>query len=203
MDQIKIGRFIAEKRKEQKLTQKQIAEKLGVTDRAVSKWETGKSLPDASLMLELCGMLKITVNDLLSGEVVSMNEYNERTEKNLIAMVKEKELADKRMLMLEIVMFIIVMAFWTSVILIVSFIDMPTWIRVVLTILGIAVFFCGTFFSVRIEQVAGYYECSKCGHKYVPKYSSVLFSMHMGRTHYMKCPHCKKRSWQKKVISKE
>lgn len=65
MDQIKIGRFIAEKRKEQKMTQVQLAEKLGITDRAVSKWETGKSLPDASIMLELCGLLGITVNDLL------------------------------------------------------------------------------------------------------------------------------------------
>ena len=83
MDQIKIGRFIAARRKEQKLTQLQLAEKLGITDRAVSKWETGKSLPDASIMLELCGLLRITVNDLLSGEAVSMENYNEKTEKNL------------------------------------------------------------------------------------------------------------------------
>ena len=88
MNQIKIGRFIAERRKEQKLTQMQLAEKLGITDRAVSKWETGKSLPDASIMLELCGLLKITVNDLLSGEVVSMNNYNEKSEKNLLEMIK-------------------------------------------------------------------------------------------------------------------
>ena len=72
MDQIKTGRFIAEKRKEQNLTQVQLAEKLGITNRAVSKWETGKSLPDASIMLELCDVLNITVNDLLNGEVVSM-----------------------------------------------------------------------------------------------------------------------------------
>ena len=88
MDQIKIGRFIAEKRKEQKMTQVQLAEKLGITDRAVSKWETGKSLPDASIMLELCGLLGITVNDLLSGEVVSMNNYNDKMEKNLIEAVR-------------------------------------------------------------------------------------------------------------------
>ena len=72
MDQIKIGKFISWKRKEQNLTQAQLAEKLGITDRAVSKGETGKSLPDASIMLEMCALLGITVNDLLCGEVVSM-----------------------------------------------------------------------------------------------------------------------------------
>ena len=104
MDQIKIGRFIAKKRKEQKMTQIQIAEKLGITDRAVSKWETGKSLPDASIMLELCSLLGITVNDLLCGEVVSMKNYNETAEKTLLEIVRQKEQADKRLLSIEIVL---------------------------------------------------------------------------------------------------
>ena len=103
MNQIKIGKFIAAKRKEQNLTQEKLAEKLGITDRAVSKWETGKSLPDASIMLELCALLGITVNDLLCGEVVSMENYNEQMEKSLIEMVKQKEQSDKRLLTMEIV----------------------------------------------------------------------------------------------------
>ena len=98
MDQIKIGKFISEKRKEKGLTQMQLAEKLGITDRAVSKWETGKSLPDASIMLELCATLGVTVNDLLCGEEVSMKNYSEEAEKNLIEMVKQKETADRRLL---------------------------------------------------------------------------------------------------------
>ena len=65
----------------------QLAEKLGITDRAVSKWETGKSLPDASIMLEMCALLGITVNDLLCGEVVSMENYNEQMENSLIEMI--------------------------------------------------------------------------------------------------------------------
>ena len=72
MDQVKIGKFIAECRKKNMLTQMQLAEKLNITDRAVSKWETGKAMPDTSIMLELCDILGISVNDLLSGEVVSM-----------------------------------------------------------------------------------------------------------------------------------
>ena len=72
MDQVKIGKFIADCRKRANLPQMQLAEKLGITDRAISKWETGKALPDSSIMLELCGLLGITVNDLLSGEVISV-----------------------------------------------------------------------------------------------------------------------------------
>ena len=82
MDQIKIGKFIAERRKQNGLTQMQLAEKLGITDRAVSKWETGKSLPDSSIMLELCSILDVSVNDLLCGEVITMDNYNKEMEKN-------------------------------------------------------------------------------------------------------------------------
>lgn len=70
MNQIKIGKFIQERRKQQGLTQSTLADKLGITDRAVSKWETGKSLPDVTIMIELCDILEISINDLLSGEVV-------------------------------------------------------------------------------------------------------------------------------------
>ena len=91
MDQIKIGRFIAERRREKNLTQMQLAEKLGITDRAVSKWENGRSLPDSSIMLALCKELDISVNDLLCGEVVSMENYNKELENKLLEVVKEKE----------------------------------------------------------------------------------------------------------------
>ncbi len=84
MNQEKIGKFIAALRKEQNLTQEELATKLGITAKAVSKWECGKGLPDASLMLELCKILKITVNDLLSGERVDKENYQKKLEKNII-----------------------------------------------------------------------------------------------------------------------
>ena len=203
MDQIKIGRFIAEKRKEQKMTQVQLAEKLGITDRAVSKWETGKSLPDASIMLELCGLLGITVNDLLSGEVVSMNNYNDKMEKNLIEAVRQKEQADKRLLSLEVLIGMISTAFLISMTAAAALIPMQDWIRVLLIGIGVVQFIVAMIFAIRIEQTAGYYECQDCGHRYVPSYKSVNLAPHMGRTRYMKCPQCGKKSWQKKVLSSE
>ncbi len=91
MDQIKTGKFIAGLRKEKGLTQAQLAEKLNITDRAISKWETGKSMPDSSIMLELCSILGITVNELLSGERIEMNDFEEKANENLLELKRKDE----------------------------------------------------------------------------------------------------------------
>ena len=203
MDQVKIGKFIAECRKNNNLTQMQLAEKLNITDRAISKWETGKAMPDSSIMLDLCNELKISVNELLSGEMIEMKNYNENLEKNLIEMIKQKEEADKRLLALEIVIATLSVIILLSLTFVASFIEMADWIRIVLIVSGFIPCMIGVLFALRIEQIAGYYECRKCHHKYVPTYSSVLWAAHINRTRYMKCPKCNKKSWNKKVISKE
>ena len=203
MDQVKIGKFIAARRKGAKLTQMQLAEKLNITDRAVSKWETGKAMPDTSIMLDLCDVLEISVNDLLSGEVVSVENYNKKLEQNLFEMVQQKEAADKRLLSLEILIGVLVTAIFLSLALVASFMQMANWLRALLIVVGFIIFCIGCAYALKIEQVAGYYECSKCGHRHVPEYGSVFFAMHFGRTRYMKCPQCGKKSWQKKVLSKE
>ena len=203
MDQIKIGKFIAECRKSQNMTQLQLAERMNVTDRAVSKWENGKSMPDSSLMLELCNVLKISVTDLLNGENIKTGNYNQRLEQSLIDMVKQKEDADKMLLFLELLVGVVCVAVMLVAALFASFVDMEEWQRITLILIGLAPILIVTPFMIKIEQTAGYYECKKCGHKYVPTYSSVFMSMHTGRTRYMRCPKCGKKSWQKKVIRKE
>lgn len=180
----------------------QLAEKLNITDRAISKWENGKAMPDSSIMLELCNELKISVNELLSGEVIEMNNYNEKVEKNLLDMVKQKELADKRLLTMEVIIGILSSIILFALIFVASFVEMAEWTRILLIIVGIVPFILGILYAIKIEQVAGYYECQKCHHKYIPTYSSVLFSMHYGRTRYMRCPKCNQKSWNKKVIIK-
>lgn len=203
MDLAKIGKFIAERRKAAGLTQMQLAEKLNITDRAVSKWETGKSLPDSSIMLELCKELKITVNDLLNGEVVTMENYDKNAEKALLEMIKEKEKADKHLLRLEVVIGVLSVFILLTMSLIASYLPMEEWMRIVLVFVGLIPCLIGVGFAVKIEQTAGYYKCSKCGHAYVPTLKSVLWAPHMGRTRQMKCPKCGVKSWQKKVISKD
>lgn len=203
MNQAKIGKFIAECRKANNLTQMQLAEKLNITDRAVSKWETGKAMPDSSIMLDLCKELGITVNDLLSGEVVSMNNYNENSEKIILEMVKQKEESDKRLLMLEWVIGILSFIILSVPINLAAVLPIEEWQRYVMIFSGLIPGLIGLCFATKIEQVAGYYKCRECGHCYVPSLKSVYMAMHFGRTRYMKCPECNKRSWQKKVISKD
>ena len=203
MDQIKIGKFIAECRKKNNLTQMQLAEKLNITDRAISKWENGKGMPDSSIMLDLCNELKISVNELLSGEVIKMDIYNEKLEQNLIDMVKQKQESDKRLLTMEIVIGVLISIVFFVLIFIASFAEMANWLRITLIITGFIPFIIMIPFAIRIEQIAGYYECQKCHYQYIPTYSSVLWAMHINRTRYMKCPKCNERSWQKKILSKE
>ena len=202
MDQIKIGKFIQERRKEKRLTQSELAEKLDVTDRAVSKWENGNCIPDASNIQELCKILNITINDIFSGCVVDMRDNEKKLEENLLEMIKIKEKRDKELLILEIFIGVIVSIIMFLCIMIASFVQMEDWIRIVLIVFGIIPFAIGISYAIRIEQIAGYYECSNCNYKYIPTYKSVLFSMHVNRTRKMKCPNCNKKSWHKKVISK-
>ena len=91
MDQIKIGKFIAEMRKEQNMTQKQLAERLNISDKTVSKWECGKGMPDNSILLELCDVLHINVNELLSGEKVSSDNYHRKAEENMLQLIDKSE----------------------------------------------------------------------------------------------------------------
>lgn len=203
MDLIKIGKFIAECRKAKNLTQLQLAEALYVTDRAVSKWENGRSLPDSSIMLELCKCLDITVNDLLCGEKVNMENYNNEIEANLLQMIKEKEEADKRLLRLEIFFGIFGTITCLSFIMLGSLLNIETWLRIVLTVGGFVILVPLCLLLIGIEQKAGYYVCPNCGEKYIPTYKKVLFALHINRTRYMKCPKCGKKGWHKKTIIKD
>ena len=202
MDQVKIGKFIQEKRKEKKLTQSDLAEKLNITDRAISKWENGICLPDAGTMPELCKILNISINDLFSGEIVDMKDNEKKLEENLLEMTKLKEEKDKQLLRLEIVIGFTASITFFTLIFVASFVKMDTWLSILLIVIGIVIFALGVSNAVKIEQVAGYYECPKCNHKYVPTYKNVLWAQHMGRTRKLKCPKCGNKSWHKKVISR-
>ena len=204
MDLIKIGTFIASLRRKHNLTQIELAEKLNITDRAISKWECGKSLPDASIMLELCSILEISVNELLKGEKIEMEEYNKQTEENLIKLVKEKEEADKKLLKAEVVIgisgFVLLCLFITFG---VYFAEIGViWVSISLIILGFIFALALFLIALRIEQIAGYYECSECGFHFVPTYKQALFAPHLARTRKMRCPNCGKKNYCKKVISK-
>ncbi len=201
MNQEKIGKFIQEQRKKNNLTQAELAEKLNITDRAISKWENAKSMPDSSIMLDLCKELKISVNELLSGKTIDKNNYNEIAEKQLLEMAKKEEMQNKKLMMYEYVIGYSSTISFLTLIFVTSFLVENHIAQVSLFILAFALLIIGVSFALKIETETGYYECQKCNHKYIPKYGKVYFAMHFGTTRYMKCPKCHKKSWQKKVIN--
>ena len=202
MDQLKIGKFIAECRKKANLTQMQLAEKLGITDKAVSKWERGIAMPDTSIMLELCDILSISVNELLSGEKISMENNNQKNEQLLFDMAKELEQKNKTVWKSMWVIMIISMTALFSGILIAAFL-IPEGIWQLITILGsCVVFLIPCLYALKLEVSVGAYKCKNCGCEIVPTYKEAMNAMHMGFTRYLKCPNCNKRTWCKKVIKK-
>ena len=203
MNQEKIGRFIAQCRKQNGFTQASLAEKLGITDRAVSKWENGKSMPDASIMLELCGYLKINVNELLMGEHIAMENYKEIAEQNLVEMRKQEEQANKRLMSAEY--FLVTLAVVASLAMIITGILIATenWIAAaVLCSIGALIIISAIVYGLKIEHDAGYYECPECKERYVPSMKAVVLAPHYGTTRKMRCPHCNKRGYHKKVMTK-
>ena len=202
MDLIKIGKFIATCRKSKKLTQEQLAEKLCITDRAVSEWERGISLPDAGIMLELCNILDINVNELLNGEKINMKDYKEKNENLLLELAKQEELKNKKLMASMWTILITNTIFYIGVLILsVNMLEEGILLDTIICI-STMIFVIAGFIALKFEVDAGYYECKKCHHKFIPTYNEVMFSAHMSTTRYLKCPKCNKRSLAKKVLSK-
>lgn len=201
MDLKKIGKFIAENRKKAGFSQESLAEELDISNRSVSKWERGICLPETTKMPELCRLFNITINDLFSGEIVDMKNNEKKLNENLLALAKEKEQKDKQLLTLEWVLgFLGLAAFLAMVFMCIPIADSNTPLAVAMFIVGFIIFMVAAFFALKIEQIAGYYQCAKCGHKHVPTFGAVFLAMHMGRTRHLRCPKCGEKSWQKKVL---
>lgn len=200
MDLKVIGEFIKTQRKAKKLTQIQLAEKLLVSEKTISKWECGNGFPDTSLILPLCKELDISANELLSGKKLTSEEYQIQAENNLLTLKSQQEQSHKFLLTLESVLGYMSSITFIILIFVASFVNLPTWVRIILIVIGFIHIMIGIHFCLTIEKDAGYYECQHCHNKYIPTYKQVMFSMHHGRTRYMKCPKCQKKSWQKKVI---
>lgn len=200
MDLIVTGKFIKQQRKEKGLTQLQLAEKLCVSEKTISKWECGNGFPDTSLILPLCKELGISANELLSGKKLTNEEYMAEAENNLLLLNSKQEKTTHFLLTLEYVLGYMSSIAFFVLIFVASFVDMAAWLRILLIAVGFVNFIFGIHFCLVIEKDAGFYECQHCHNKYIPTYNQVLWSMHIGRTRYMKCPKCQKKSWSRKVI---
>jgi len=202
MDQIKIGRFIAECRKRNHLTQMQLAEKLGITDKAISKWERGITMPDTSIMLELCDILGVSVNELLCGEKINMENNEQKNEQLLLDMAKELEKKNKTIWSsMWAIMIVSMIALFAGILIAAFAIPEGPW-QLVTIVCVCVVFLIPCFYALKLEVSVGAYKCKNCGYEIVPTYTQALNAMHMGTTRYLKCPQCGKRTWCKKVMKK-
>ena len=199
MDQIRIGKFIAESRKSRNLTQRQLADALSISDKTISKWECGKGLPEVSLMLPLCAALDITVNDLLSGEKVSSTDYQKKAEGNMMNLMKENEENKKRMALSIITGAITVIAVY-ALIIIAAFIDLPTIVRIILIMFSVAVGIAGIAATAMLDIKAGYFECPYCKELFVPSMDEYIKSYHTFTKRRLTCPKCGKSGMCKHLV---
>ena len=202
MDQIKIGKFIAECRKKNNLTQMQLAEKLNITDRAISKWENGKAMPDSSIMLELCNELKINVNELLNGEMVKTEEYDRKIKELLLELSKQDEIKNKKLITSMCILTLTTLIFFIGIIMLALYTLKEGPLLGAIICVSTTITLIIAFYVVKLGVDAGYYECKNCHHKFTPTYKEMMRSMNVLTTTHLKCPKCNKRTWCKKVLKK-
>ena len=200
MDQVKIGRFISQMRKEKGLTQKQLGEELLISDKTVSKWETGKGMPEVSLMLPLCEKLGINVNELLTGERIPDEDYKKKAEENIMDIMREKEESIRKIIISAISAAIAVLASVT-IILVAGTLKMETWQRILLIAIAVIVMAGGIAVACMADLSAGTYECTHCGARFVPSAKSYIFGAHTITKRKLTCPKCGKRSYCKRRLT--
>ena len=197
MDYNKIAEFIISERKRKKLTQAKLAENIFISEKTISKWENGKGLPDADSLVKLSQIFDCTINEILNGERFQTEEYISKAENKLIEIQKEKEESIKRLLWSEVVIGCVSLVFFLTLLFVSIYLFDAFGLIVISNIIGIFGFvqlIACVLFCLYIEQKAGYYMCSKCNHKYEPLFWQVCLARHIGRSRYMKCPKCHKKS---------
>ena len=204
MNQVKIGKFISDERKAKGYTQKQLSELLGISDKTISKWECGNGFPEASLLLPLCNELEITVNELLTGERISQQNYKKKAEENMVNMIREKEENKQKILLTTMIGVISTITFVTLLLVVCFYTDVITLpIKTVLMMIALSVFCVGLYVAMWGDRKIGYFKCRNCNELFTPTFMQYTMGMHIVSTRYLKCPHCKTRTWCRKVMTKE
>lgn len=200
MDQIKTGRFIAELRKEKGLTQRALADALLISDKTVSKWETGKGMPEISLMMPLCGQLDITVNELLSGERLNDSDYKKKAEENMMDLIREKA-ENKKKITLSVAVAVLTIVSGVAMILVAGLTELPVAVRIMLGVLAAVEIMGGIAVAAVLDMEAGTFECRHCGHRFVPTAKAYIMGPHSITTRKLTCPACGKKSYCKRRLT--
>ena len=201
MDQIKIGKFIAEERKAKKYTQRELADKLSISDKTISKWERGNGFPEVSLLLPLCNELEITVNELLSGERLQAMDYKKKAEENMVNLVKEAQESKKKIIMSAMVGVLVIVAA-VPLFVVAGMFEMQVWTRVLLMGIGFVITVMGIAIACVLDREAGAFECPECNNRFVPDMKSYIMGPHTITKRKLVCPYCGAHKYWKKVLTK-
>ena len=201
MDQIKIGKFIAEERKAKKYTQRELADKLSISDKTISKWERGNGFPEVSLLLPLCNELEITVNELLSGERLQAMDYKKKAEENMVNLVKEAQESKKKIIMSAMVGVLVIVAA-VPLFVVAGMFEMQVWTRVLLMGIGFVIMVMGIAIACVLDREAGAFECPECNNRFVPDMKSYIMGPHTITKRKLVCPYCGAHKYCKKVLTK-
>ena len=201
MDQIKIGGFIAEERKRKGYTQKILSEKLGISDKTISKWERGNGFPEVSLLIPLCSELDITVNELLSGERVSEEQYRKKAEENMVNLVKEAQ-ENKKKIILSVMVGILTILAAVPLFMVAGMFDMRTGVRITFIVIGIVVLIIGIAVACIMDREAGAFECPECHERFIPDMKSYIMAAHTLTKRKLTCTKCGAHRYCKKVLTK-
>ena len=201
MDQIKIGKFLADERKRKGYTQKQLSEKLEISDKTISKWERGNGFPEVSLLLPLCNELEITVNELLSGERLQAMDYKKKAEENMVNLVKEAQESKKKIIMSAMVSVLVIVAA-VPLFVVAGMFEMQVWTRVLLMGIGFVIMVMGIAIACVLDREAGAFECPECNNRFVPDMKSYIMGPHTITKRKLVCPYCGAHKYCKKVLTK-
>ena len=203
MDIVKIGYFIRECRKNKNLTQKQLADKLCVEPKTISKWETGKGLPDVSIMKNLCNELGISLSELFIGDYIKEESNDLLIEKLIIDELKKEKIQNKKKLIGEILIGCAFIGSVITLILLVGIVSIATYLKIILIVLSFIFIFVGLFGLVLLDVNIGYFECAECHERFIPSIKDYVFGMHTLKKRKLKCPICGKKTWCLKRMTRK
>lgn len=203
MDIVKIGYFIRECRKNKNLTQKQLADKLYVEPKTISKWETGKGLPDVSIMKNLCNELGISLSELFIGDYIKEESNDLLIEKLIIDELKKEKIQNKKKLIGEILIGCAFIGSVITLILLVGIVSIATYLKIILIVFSLIFIFVGLFGLVLLDVNIGYFECAECHERFIPSIKDYVFGMHTLKKRKLKCPMCGKKTWCLKRMTRK
>ena len=201
MDQIQIGKFIAEERKRKNYTQRELADILDISDKTISKWERGNGFPEVSLLLPLCNELEITVNELLSGERLQEVDYKKKAEENMVNLVKEAQESKKKIILSAVVAMLVVVAA-LPLFLLSGMLELEVWVRALLIVIGFFIMVVGIIVACILDRDAGAFECPECKERFVPDMKAYVMGAHTIAKRKLRCPKCGAYKYCKHVLTK-